>query len=226
MTRVVVNTKQFTKDIGNIISYSEGFLQGIQRGKPKFFANLGKMIVESAKTFIDSNARMNPTMLHHVYEWQKTGSPSARLFDINYSVNSTGLSFNSKFSQSKSIKDGSNEPFYNKARIMEDGIPVRISPVNSSVLAFEDQGETIFTRGDVVVQNPGGKEVEGSFEKVYSEFFSKYFSQAFLRTSGLMQYFNNPILYKKKFSQAKRGGKNLGIQVGYNWIESAGMSNG
>lgn len=226
MMRLTFNARQFEKDMKNIVAYSEGFIQGVQKGKTKFFANLGKMMIESAKVFIDSNARMNPAILHHVYEWQKTGSPSARLFDINYTVSNLGLSFNSTFSQSKSIKDGSSEPFYDKARIMEQGIPVTISPVNSSVLVFEDGGDVIFTKNDILVKNPGGTEVQGSFEKVYSEFFTKYFTQAFLRTSGLIQYFNNPVVYKTKFSQAKRGGKNLGIQVGYNWIGSAGMPGG
>jgi hypothetical protein len=226
MMKVNFNSRQFEKDMNKIIAYSEGFIEGIQKGKTKFFANLGKMIIESAKIFIDSNARMNPAILHHVYEWQKTGSPSARLFDINYTVNNMGLSFNSTFSQSTSIKNGSSEPFYDKARIMENGIPVTISPVNSSVLVFEDNNDVIFTKGDIVVENPGGTEVQGSFEKVYSEFFTKYFTQAFLRTSGLSHYFNNPVVYKTKLSQAKRGGKNLGIQVGYSWIGSAGMPNG
>ena len=32
--------------------------------------------------FIDSQARTKPKSLHHVYEWNKTGSPDARLFTL------------------------------------------------------------------------------------------------------------------------------------------------
>lgn len=226
MTKLVIDTKQLTKDINYIIAYSEGFLEGAQKGKKRFFTNLAKMMIESAKQFIDSSARVNPLMLHHVYEWQKTGSPDARLFNLNYAVNDSGLSFNYTFSQSKSIKQGSNQPFYDKARIMEEGIPVTISPTNAEVLAFDYEGEEVFTKNDVVVTNPGGSAVQGSFEKVYSQFFSKYFSQAFLRTSGIMDYLQNPILYKSNFSKAKTGGRNLGLSVGYQWMANAGIANG
>jgi len=75
MTKLIIDTKQLNKDMRNIIAYSEGFLEGVQKGKKRFFTNLGKMLIESAKQFIDSSARLNPAMLHHVYEWQKTGSP-------------------------------------------------------------------------------------------------------------------------------------------------------
>lgn len=226
MTKLVIDTKQLNKDMRNIIAYSEGFLEGVQKGKKRFFNNFGKMLIDSAKQFIDSSARLNPAMLHHVYEWQKTGSPNARLFNINYFINEYGLSFNYTFSQSSTIKDGSNQPFYDKARIMEQGIPVTIAPVNSDVLAFDYQGEEVFTKNEVTVNNPGGEQVKGSFEKVYSEFFTKYFSQAFLKTSGIMDYLENPVLYKTNFLKAKNGGRNLGVQVGYNWIGNAGIVNG
>jgi hypothetical protein len=226
MTKLIINTKQLTKDIKNIIDYSEGFLEGVQKGKKRFFGNLGKMLVESAKQFVDSSARLNPSMLHHVYEWQQTGSPNARLFNLNYFVNDYGLSFNYTFSQSSTIKDGSNQPFYDKARIMEQGIPVTIAPIRSDVLAFDYNGEEVFTRNEVTVNNPGGDLVKGSFEKVYSEFFTKYFSQAFLKTSGIIDYLENPVLYKTNFSKGKNRGRQLGLQVGYSWIGNAGTLNG
>jgi hypothetical protein len=226
MTKLIIDTKQLNKDMRNIIAYSEGFLEGVQKGKKRFFTNLGKMLIESAKQFIDSSARLNPAMLHHVYEWQKTGSPNARLYNINYFINDYGLSFNYTFSQSSTIKNGSNQPFYDKARIMEQGIPVTIAPVNADVLAFDYQGEEVFTKNEITIDNPGGEQVKGSFEKVYSEFFTKYFSQAFLKTSGIMDYLENPVLYKTNFSKAKNRGKQFGVQVGYSWIGNAGIVNG
>jgi hypothetical protein len=217
------NSNQFKKDMNNIVNYSIGFLEGVHRGKTVFLKTIGMETVEIMKEFIDSNARVNPEMLHHVYEWTMTGSPDARLYDISYTTSNLGLSFKSSFSQSRSIKDGSRTPFYDKARIMEEGIPVTIRPKVAQVLAFEDNGETVFTRGPVQVLNPGGTEVEGGFEKVFDMFFNKYFSQAFLRTSGIARYLENPQVYKKDMPAGKRMGKAKGLSTGYRWIANAGM---
>ena len=217
------NSNQFKKDMNNIVNYSVGFLEGVQRGKTVFLKTLGMETVEIMKEFIDSNARVNPQMLHHVYEWTMTGSPDARLYDISYTTSNLGLSFRSSFSQSTSIKDGSRTPFYDKARIMEYGIPVTIRPKVAQVLAFDDNGETVFTRGPVQVMNPGGTEVEGGFEKVFDMIFNKYFSQAFLRTSGVARYLENPQVYKKDMPAGKKMGKAKGLSTGYRWIANAGM---
>lgn len=217
------NSNQFKKDMNNIINYSIGFLDGVQKGKKIFLKTLGMQTVEVMKEFIDSNARVNPQMLHHIYEWNLTGSPDARLYDISYTTSNLGLSFKSSFSQSTSIKNGSKTPFYNKARIMEEGIPVIIRPRVAQVLAFDDNGETVFTRGPVQVLNPGGTEVEGGFEKVFDMFFNKYFSQAFLRTSGVAQYLENPQIYKKDMPAGQKIGRSKGVSTGYRWIANAGV---
>jgi hypothetical protein len=221
--KAVFNSNQFKKEMNNIVNYSIGFLEGVQRGKTVFLKSLGMETVEIMKEFIDSNARVNPEMLHHVYEWTMTGSPDARLYNISYTTSNLGLSFRSSFSQSTSIKNGSRTPFYDKARIMEYGIPVTIRPKAAQVLAFEENGETVFTRGPVQVMNPGGTGVEGGFEKVFDMFFNKYFSQAFLRTSGVARYLENPQVYKKNMASGKRVGKSKGVSTGYRWIANAGM---
>ena len=177
-----------------------------------------------AGEFIDATARLNPQQLHHIYEWYQSGSPKARLYDISYSVSNLGLSFKSALTQSSSIQDGSNTPFYNKAYIMENGIPVTITPRANGVLVFDDNGKTVFTKAPVTVENPGGMYVEGSFEEIFDEFFGKYFTQAFLRSSGVKQYLENPKVFKTNMAAAKRGGKSLGIQTGYKWIVNGGMA--
>jgi hypothetical protein len=221
--RAVFNSNQFKKEMNNIVNYSVGFLEGVQKGKTVFLKTMGMETVELMKEFIDSNARVNPDMLHHIYEWNQTGSPSARLYDISYTTSNLGLSFRSSFSQSTSIKNGSRTPFYDKARIMEEGIPVTIRPKAAQVLAFEDNGETVFTQGPVRVDNPGGTEVERGFERVFDMFFNKYFSQAFLRVSGVAQYIENPVVYKKDMQAGKKMGKAKGVSTGYRWIANAGV---
>lgn len=220
---VKFNNAMFKKDMKNIIDYSIGFLDGVKKGKTPFLQAVGLETVELMKQYIDSSARTNPAVLHHVYEWNQAGSPNARLFDINYTVSGLGLSFRSTFTQSTSIKNGSRVPFYDKARIMEQGISVTIKPKQAQVLAFTDNGEEIFTKGPVNVSNPGGDAVAGGFERTFDEFFNRYFTQAFLRVSGVAKYLENPIAYKKNLPAGKRAGRSKGIETGYRWIANAGV---
>ncbi len=221
--RAIFNSNQFKKEMNNIVEYSVGFLEGIQKGKTLFLKTVGVETVELMKEFIDSNARVNPEMLHHIYEWNQTGSPKARLYNISYTTSNLGLSFKSSFSQSTSIKNGSRTPFYDKARIMEEGVPVTIRPKVAEVLAFDQNGETVFTKGPVRVDNPGGSQVEGGFEKVFDMFFNRYFSQAFLRVSGIAAYLENPEVYRKDMNAGKSLGRSKGVSTGYRWIANAGV---
>jgi hypothetical protein len=221
MYRVKIKNKQFVKDMDNIVNYALGFLDGVKQGYPSFLQQLGATMSEALKAYVDANARVNPQVLHHVYEWDKTGSPDARLFDIQYVSTGAGLSFNSTFRQSSSIKSGSRVPFYDKARIMENGIPVTIVP-KQRVLAFEQDGETVFTTKPVRVSNPGGQ-VQGEYERVFNSFFNRYFTQSFLESSGIASYLRSPVDFKKNFSSGKRGGRSLGVTVGQSWIAKAGL---
>lgn len=217
-----VDDKKFMQEMQNIVDYSIGFLNGVEAAKPKFSAIFGESILEALKRYIDSNARVNPAALHHMYEWSKTGSPDARLFDLNYQVTARGLSFNSEFRQSTSVKSGSNVPFYDKARIMENGIPVRIVPRRAESLAFELDGKTVFTRREIVVDNPGG-DVAGEYDKIFSSFFGRYFSQGFLASTGILNYISKPKAFKNNLRSGAKLGKSIGRSVGYNWLASAGV---
>jgi hypothetical protein len=218
---IVMNTKNLEKIIGNAIDYSVGFLDGAQKGKSIFLKNLGNSVVGILKDYIDVEARSNPQALHHIYEWYQVGSPKARLYDFTYTVSNVGLSFKSNFKQSKSLSSGSSVPFENKAKIMENGTPVTISPVRSEVLAFESDGQTVFTRRDIEIKNPGGTEVQGSFEKVADEFFRVYFKQSFLKSSGLYSYIKKPVLYKQNFRTGSKVGRSVGVETGFKWIANA-----
>jgi len=219
MLSMSVDLTKFNRDMNNIIGYSNGFLEGAERAKPAMLQLMGARISEMLKSFVDSNARVNPQGLHHVYEWYQTGSPNARLFDIQYQVVGGGLSMSSSFSQSRSIKSGSKVPFYNKASIMESGIPVTIVPQNK--LVFEVDGKTVFTPNAVTVENPGGQ-TQGEYERVFNLFFDVYLKQSFLNQTGIMAKLNQGKDFDARFSSAKRGGRSLGISTGYNWMLKAG----
>ncbi len=224
MITAKVNNIQFQKDMKNIIQYSEGFLDGTRAGKNLFFRNLGVEVKNILEEFIDSNASVSPQTLHHMYEWNQVGQSSGRLFNINAVANAYGINFTASFNQSQTIKNGSRTPFYDKARIIELGIPVVIEPKTSNVLAFEDNGETVFTAGPVTVENPGGVAAQGGFEKTFNMFFARYLSQAFLRSSGVAAYLENPSVYKANLPQGKRMGRSAGYKTGFRWIASAGIA--
>lgn len=218
---VKTNTDKFKLEMNNIVEYAFGFLDGAKKGKNVFMHNLGRETLNALAKYIDISARGNPSALQHVYEWYQVGSPNARLFDLNYTVSSLGLSINATFKQSRTIKNDSNVPFYNKAKIMETGIPVTIRPTKSPVLAFDEGGETIFTKKPVVVRNPGGDRARGSFEKTMDEFMLRYFKQSFLRASGIYNYIKKPTIFKRNIKSGARLGRARGIDTGFKWIANA-----
>ena len=218
---VTMNTKAFDKQMTNIINYSFGFLDGVQKGKKIFLDKLGVGVIQALSQYVDVQARANPKALHHVYEWNQTGSPGSRLFDLNYTVSNLGLSLNSKFRQSRTVSENMTVPFYNKAKIMEDGIPVTIAPTRSQVLRFNGPSGDVFTKKPITVTNPGGDEVYGSFEATVDEFILRYFKQSFIRASGLYEYIKKPTLYKKNLRAGSRMGRSKGIDTGFKWIANA-----
>lgn len=218
MLNLTIDSTKFDKDMNSIIQYSLGFFEGVKQGTPAFLKGLGLSVLEDLKQYIDANARVNPSLLHHMYEWNETGSPNARLFDINVLATGNSVSFMSEFRQSSSIKSGSTVPFYDKARIMEEGTPVTIVP-KRRVLAFEDSGETVFTSNPVTVQKPGG-DVAGEFERVFRSFFTNYFTQSYIQSAGILAYLGSPTDFYNGLST--RSGRSKGVAVGRNWIAKAG----
>jgi hypothetical protein len=219
--RVRTNTKQFAKTMNNIIDYSYGFLDGVQDGKKIFLEKMGRQVIAALGQYIDVNAKANPKALHHIYEWYRVGSPAARLFDIDFIVNKNGLALFSNFKQSRSMSADASRPFVNKAKIMEQGRTVVVKPKSGSVLAFESGGQTVFTRNPVTITNPGGNEVQGSFEQVFDEFMLRYFRQSFIRASGLYDYIKRPTAFKKNIRQGSKVGRAKGVSTGFSWIANA-----
>lgn len=221
---IIFDDKSFMKDMTNLVKYSVGYVDGIIQGREKFLNIVGKRVSVILGNFIDSNARVNPAALHHVYEWYNTGNEDQRLFEITSIASGSVIEFGSTFTQSRTIKDGSKEPFFDKASIMENGVPITIKAKSSDVLVFESNGETIFTKQDIHVDNPGGDQVAGEYERTFKSFFENYFSQSFIQQSGLGHYLSSPTSYSKNFASGVKSGSQVGIKTGYNWIIDAGVS--
>jgi hypothetical protein len=121
------------------------------------------------------------------------------------------------------MRNGSNIPFYDKARIMELGIPVTISPRKVSILEFEVDGETIFTKNPVYVSDPGGPAAKGGYEAIFHEFFDKYFTQSYIKSSGIFSHIETPLAYKDNLQSGIMGGRSVGFKTGYEWISKGGI---
>jgi hypothetical protein len=224
MINVKYDTGDLTKKIDNVVEYSLGFVEGIRMNRAIFNKELGKLASEMLKKYIDSKARMEKDSLHHVYEWGMSGNPGARLFEIDSKASSSNITFFGSFLTSNSISDTSEEPFFNKAEIMENAILIEVSPRNN-VLSFEtDGGENVFTADTIYIANPGGDAVAGSFGKTVEEFFDFHFTAQVLMQTGIMNKLSNPIEFSQSFAAgANGGGRSAGINAGRKYLTVRGV---
>jgi hypothetical protein len=219
--RAKFDSKEINKVLGNTISYSYGFLKGIDIDQIFFNQRLGEFTADAFGKYIDSRSRVNPQAFHHIYEWNCVGQESSRLFELNVKATKRTIHFIGKFLPSKSISSGSEDPFTNKATIMENSIEITIEPKNSEVLAFEYEGETVFSMGPILIANPGGDEVAGSFGRAAEDFFSDYFTNALLKP--FMKQLETPREFKQSFSAGAKAGSSAGISAGKRYINSVRM---
>lgn len=220
MITTKIKNDELSKILKNTVSYSNGFLQGIDLNRTEFNKVLGGYTAEALGGYIDSKARMNPSMLHHIYEWNEVGNKGSRLFTINVDATKYSITFNGKFLSSKKPASESGQVFVDKANIMENGISVTVTPKNSSVLAFEDDGETVFTANSVYIAHPGGDQVAGSFGNVIEEFFDSYLVQSILRP--LITKLKNPKEFSALYSQGTKAGKSIGVIAGRKYFSMSG----
>jgi len=171
----------FNRTMKNAIDYSRGFANGVQQNEQYFNQQLAELIKEAFYKYVDSTARLDPDRLHHMYEWEQTGVDKARLFRIEAFTGQQSIRFVTEFMQSTSVSPTANEPFVNKADVMESGTMVTVTPRGEGPLVFEgDDGDMVFTNEEVTITNPGGN-VAGQFAAVAREFFTNYLDQALLR---------------------------------------------
>jgi hypothetical protein len=212
------DTREFDKKLKNTVAYSQGFFDGVEMEKSSFNRFLGGVIAEALVKYIDAKARMNPQALHHVYEPGAVGSESSRLFSFSVITSTNYIRFEGKFLPSKGVPLSGGDPFVDKANIMENSISIVIEPRNADVLAFEDDGETVFSVNSIVIDHPGGDAVAGSFGNVVGDFFDNY-----MRNGLLLPIFNNLRSAKEfteSFSSGSLGGRMIGVRAGRKYLKS------
>lgn len=129
-------------------------------------------------TYVDAIARIDPYRYHHIYEFGMTGNKSARLFKSTVKNGIISYSL-----LPASVPNQNGQIFQQKAFIMEEGTPIIIEPTNSNILAFEIDGESVFTNKSVVM-NPGGKFVKNAFKEIFDEFFNSNMPDKALKEFG------------------------------------------
>lgn len=166
--------------------------------KQKFKDVIFNQIEKDFGDYIDAKSRISPKSMHHVYEWNRTGNSSARLFKIKRK-DLDGLSFNVEydFLTSKTFVAGKNRRyvFKDKARVMERGEPLIVAPRYAQRLVFDINGYTVYMPigKSVTIRKPGGAAVKKSFETAYSHFFKSNLVNLSIKKSGFQQIFNSAI---------------------------------
>lgn len=166
--------------------------------KDKFKEILFNQIMNDFGNYIDAKARSNPKSLHHVYEWNKVGTPSARLFELKQ-VQSDGISLRlkSEFKLSKSFvptsKGKRRHVFKNKASVMEMGLPLVIRPTHAKRLVFEIDGRTVFMPkgASVNIKRAGGTKATNQYHLAYARFFNGNLINESIRKSNIQKIFNS-----------------------------------
>lgn len=164
--------------------------------KNKFREVIFNQIEKDFGDYIDSQARVKPRSLHHVYEWDQAGEQSSRLFKLNkFNTDSLGFSVSYEFLPSKTFaksEGNRRHVFVNKASVMEAGMPLKIAPRHSKRLVFETNGYKVFmpVGASVTVNRPGGAGVKNSFMMAYSRFFKGNLVNLSIKKSGFQQLFN------------------------------------
>jgi hypothetical protein len=221
MLTIKYNTVEVNKILNNTVEYTKGFFEGIQMERLEFNRILGGFAAEALGKYIDAKARSNPYSLHHVYEWNATGNSGARLFKFNVVATASSIKIVGDFLPSNSTSDTSDVPFVDKARVMEEGIAIEISPVNSNVLAFTVNGEQVFTANSIWIDHPGGDAVAGSFGETVAEFFDVYFTNSML--DPLLKQLSTAREYTDNFPAGTKGGRLVGVRAGRKYMHLSGL---
>jgi hypothetical protein len=218
-----IDSQKAMKMLNNVVKYSQGFIDETSAKQQYVASKLASSSIEAFYDYLDVLARTNPGMLHHVYEWGQVGDPQGRLVQLKKILAGNNANISAEFLQSSSIPDGGNEPFYNKAEIMEEGITVTIDEVDAKALFFEVNGEEFFRTGPIVIENPGGESVRGSFLRAFEEFYNVYFDQMYLRAIRFYDHFRSAPGYAKNFAQAinSNNAYAVGRKTALSWVLNA-----
>jgi len=222
MPTAKIDAKKAMKILNNLVEYTDGFLKETKAQESTVTSRLAKISIDGFYEYMDQLARVNPGILHHVYEWGRVGDPYSRLFELKKTLSKKSAVITSDFLTSEVPSDTAKEPFYEKAKIMEEGIAVVIQEVEAQALFFEIDGIEYFRTGPIVIENPGGPDVRGSFVEHFQQFYNTYLDDVYLKAIRFYQYFMDAKPYEQNFNGAMRSGNaNMaGRKTALSWIQN------
>lgn len=173
---------------------------------PKVLEELANAVFTlTGKAFIKAmniQAKANPKKYHHIYEWNKLGVSSQKLFLIYKQSSSDGkLIIKPAFIKSKTkvpIAPELQSPgrtgktvaarhvFRDKAFIMETGKPIIYRTRKPQPIPQD--GQIRFVAAGTVIKNlnPGGKQVKGSFQQFFNNWYSTKVN-SIINSSGIIE---------------------------------------
>lgn len=211
MIKVKFDGKEAMKMLNNLVDYSDGFIKETKAQQKTVASKLASTSIDAFYDYLDTLARTNPGMLHHVYEWGAVGDPGGRLVELKKRLTGQSALIDAEFITSSSIPEGGTEPFYEKAEVMEEGIPVTVQAVQAQAMFIQYNGDEFFRVGPIVIENPGGEGVRGSFVATFEEFYNTYFEDVYLRAIRFYDHFENPTAFSSNFGAAVKSGNAAGI---------------
>ena len=220
MFTVKFDNKEINKLLNNTVSYSYGFLEGVELNRTEFNRILSGITIEALNKYLDSMARVNPEELAHVYEPGQSGNEKSRLFNFSAKSTATVINISGNFTISKGMPLNGGSPFANRAEIMENGIAITIVP-RGNVLAFENNGEMVFDANEIVIEHPGGDAAAGGFGKNVAEFFDTYFSKKIL--AYVLSNLKNIDEFSRQFASGTKNGRSVGISAGKAYFNATGV---
>ena len=220
MVSAKIDGKQALKVLNNLVSYTDGFITETKAKESTIVDKFSKMSVSAFYEYLDQLARVNPGMLHHVYEWGRVGDPNSRLYELKRQLSKKSATISADFLQSEVPSPSSDQIFYDKATIMEEGITIVVNEVNAEALFFEIDGVEYFRSGPIVIENPGGPAVRGSFVEQFEEFYNVYFDKIYLNAIRFYQYFMDAKPYEQNFGVAMKSGnaRGIGKRTALSWV--------
>jgi len=166
------NTGKFAEKVTALATYDSTLITKLYQdpiNKRKINRGAAFILKNYFNEYMDSRSKQSPSQYHHVYEFDRVGQASARLFSAAVLDAETGSILQYSFTPAKE-PNRNGYPFPDKANVMESGQTVVIRPRQSRYLKYQLKDGRFVTSEMSVVRNPGGPEVEGSFSKTFNQF--------------------------------------------------------
>jgi len=157
--------------------------------------------------YMDAKSLSNPAELQHVYEWRGLGKD--RLFRLRKSYSEDGFRLSFSFLGSRRVAPiapvlkipgptgkvvTKSSVFQRKAEVIESGMPVTIRPKNGKFLAIPGESISlngrgiVFSKGPIVVRNPGGSESTLGFTKSFNSWMGSQASNTLRNGKTVKRY--------------------------------------